>query len=265
MILINDCPFNIKFFPDGTLNMTEMHIDDARTIQLTWKWESLIEEIVIRNIAEFIHDVLRMSFELYIPYFPNARMDRVKAPRRELHTLKYFCKFINSLNAEAVIVKDVHSPVTMTLLERAVEENVRDEISTVITRTGANYMFFPDKGSSLRYEYAVIRTPFYGEKTRDWESGKILGLEVKNPYNIPREEYQDKPILIVDDISSYGGTFHHSANALAREGFGDIYLYITHCENSILEGDAINNPYITHIYTTDSIFTKEHPKISIIY
>ena len=47
-------------------------------------------------------------------------------------------------------------------------------------------------------------------------------------------------------------------------GAGDIYLYITHCENTILNGDILDSGLIEKVYTTESIFTKEHEKIYVI-
>ena len=51
---------------------------------------------------------------------------------------------------------------------------------------------------------------------------------------------------------------------LKEMGAGDIYLYITHCENTILDGDILNGDLIEKVYTTESIFTKEHEKIYVI-
>jgi ribose-phosphate pyrophosphokinase len=73
-----------------------------------------------------------------------------------------------------------------------------------------------------------------------------------------------KDVIIIDDICSRGGTFYHSAKALKEAGAANIYLYVTHCENTIHEGELLNSDLIKHIYTTDSILTKKHEKITII-
>ena len=67
-----------------------------------------------------------------------------------------------------------------------------------------------------------------------------------------------------DDICAYGGTMYHSAKKLKEMGAGDVYMYVTHCENSILEGDLINSGLVKKIFTTDSIFNKEHPLIEVM-
>ena len=68
----------------------------------------------------------------------------------------------------------------------------------------------------------------------------------------------------MDDICSRGGTFLYSAKALKALGAGDIYLYISHCENTILEGEVLTGEYITGVFTTNSIFTKEHERIEVL-
>ena len=48
------------------------------------------------------------------------------------------------------------------------------------------------------------------------------------------------------------------------DSMNKIWLYITHCENSILEGDLIKSGLVERIFTTKSIFTKQHNLIEII-
>jgi ribose-phosphate pyrophosphokinase len=71
-------------------------------------------------------------------------------------------------------------------------------------------------------------------------------------------------ILIVDDICSKGGTFYHSAKKLKELGAKEVYLYISHCENSILQGEVLTSGIIERVFTTDSILTEEHDKITIL-
>jgi ribose-phosphate pyrophosphokinase len=96
-------------------------------------------------------------------------------------------------------------------------------------------------------------------KKRDWNTGKIAGLDVQG--DLPAAPFNT---LIVDDISSYGGTFLHSARKLKELGADKVYLYITHCENSILNGELINSGLLERIYTTKSIYTGAHPLITCI-
>ena len=123
-------------------------------------------------------------------------------------------------------------------------------------------MFYPDAGSMKRYSSAVHLPYAFGIKNRDWETGEIKGLDLSGEI----DQLPGKDILIVDDICSRGGTFYYSAKKLKEAGVGKIYLYITHCENTIYEGELLkNNGLVEKIYTTDTILTNlESPKIELV-
>ena len=58
-----------------------------------------------------------IKVSLFMPYIPNARMDRVKVDE-DTFTLKYFAEIINSLSFTSVSVLDPHSSVSEALIER---------------------------------------------------------------------------------------------------------------------------------------------------
>ena len=206
-----------------------------------------------------------------MPYIPNARFDRTKT-YGEIFTLKYFASFINHLCFDKVVVLDPHSYVSEALIDRIC---ILDTLP-LITKTihDITYiqkdltLFFPDEGSTKRYK-EVIETfqnsPYaFGIKNRDWVTGEIKGLSVNGQV----DQIKGRDILIIDDICSKGGTFYHSAKKLKELGAKNIYLYVSHCENSIYDGEllkASNNDLIKYIYTTDSILTNlESPKIELV-
>ena len=71
---------------------------------------------------------------------------------------------------------------------------------------------------------------------------------------------QGNNVLIIDDICSRGGTFYHAANALKEAGANNIYLYITHAEYTMIEGDMYNQDIVRKIFTTNSIFKTKWDK-----
>ena len=163
---------------------------------------------------------------------------------------------------DKVIVRDAHSNVSLALLNNVVPEPIDrhiKELAASLLEPGKDIVFFPDEGSCKRYADLVGFACAFGIKKRDWTTGKILGLDVFG--DVPDHSFD---ALIIDDISSYGGTFLHAAKKLKVLGANKIYLYITHCENSILNGELINSGLLEKIYTTRSIFTGQHPLIEII-
>ena len=137
--------------------------------------------------------------------------------------------------------------------------DIRHLINEAIISSGAQIVFYPDEGAMKRYSEEINMPYAFGIKKRDWETGRILGLDITNEYFV-----KGKDILIVDDICSRGGTFYHSAKALKEAGANKIYLYVTHCENTILKGEVLTSGLIEKVYTTGSIFTKEHEKVEVM-
>lgn len=265
MISFNYKTIEQNHFPDNTLllKINRCLSEDGNSI--FWYYENDAELFTIMCIAGYINDK-GLCASLYMPYIPHARMDRVKE-NTEVFTLKYFAEAINNCCFDAVYVLDPHSYVSEALINRIRHVNVQRFISNSIKNiyeTGCQeddlLLFYPDEGSMKRYSGMISKPYAFGIKNRDWKTGSILGLSVEGDI----EAIKEKTILIVDDICSRGGTFYHSAKKLKELGANKIYLYVTHCENTILDGELLNSGLIERVFTTDSIFTKEHEMINVM-
>lgn len=256
MIKIDDIIIEQNHFPDGTLLLNTGDIDFDGHVFITWLYENDAELFTLICLAK----KARWKKSLFMPYCPHARQDRVKTDS-DTFTLKYFAEVINSLNFNSVCILDPHSNVSAALFNNVLIAQPEEEIAAALNMIDDNVvLFFPDEGSQKRYSDMFDLPYAYGLKKRDWKTGNILGLDViDNGIDL-----KDKTILIVDDICSRGGTFYHSAKKLKELGVGKIYLYVTHCENTILEGEVLTSGLIEHVFTTNSIFTKEHEKVSIM-
>jgi len=263
MITVNDDVLDVESFPDGTILMKCPKVPFAR---IRWTYENDREFLALLYLVKHLRSTGYSEIVLYMPYIPNARMDRVKG-KYDVFTLKYFTEVLNSLELDAVVVLDPHSSVSEALINKIHVQSPEDYIRLAIGKIHNTYsgsknmmMFYPDSGSVKRYS-DMIKIPYaFGIKNRDWETGKILGLDVAGEV----DQIAGKDILIVDDICSRGGTFLHSAKKLKELGANNIYLYVSHCENTILEGELLKGDLIKRVFTTDSIFTKEHEKIEVL-
>lgn len=246
-------PWGQSMFPDHSL-LIKLDPDKITafkdTITIKWLYEGDSELFTLicvkRHIDYHCHGV---DVVLDMPYIPHARMDRVKA-REDVFTLKYFAEIINSLNFKRVFVRDAHSNVSLALINNVCDWGVRGYIEMAVEKSGAEVLFFPDEGAMKRYSEQSPMPYAFGMKKRDWQTGKILGLDIINPENIV-----GKDVLIVDDICSRGGTFYHSAKALKAAGAKSVSLYVTHLEETVTLGEmAASDGLVDHIYTTESIF-----------
>lgn len=258
MLKYNGKRVEVNHFPDGTLLMKE-HATGSPRAELVWCFEDNEEMVALYYLVRHLQSNGISDISLKMPYIPNARQDRVKQPD-DIFTLKYFSMLLNELKFKQVTVLDPHSYVSEALIDRICVETPEKYVEKVLGQIGREVVFFyPDEGAMKRYS-AMFDMPYvFGMKKRDWATGEILGLSVSGKTDL----IKDSTILIVDDICSRGGTFYHSAKALKELGAGDIYLYVSHCENTVLEGDLINSGLVKRIYTTDSIFTKEDERVEV--
>lgn len=266
MIKLDGTIVNQEHFPDNSLriepinsnNFAELAFFGLETtrMRLTWYYENDAELFTIICIRKHFANT---EMILEMPYCPHARMDRVKN-NNEFFTLKHFADIINDLKFFQVWIRDPHSNVCTALINNVkVVTPIREVQKAIEAINSTNIVaFYPDEGAMKRGTDYLTGAYAFGIKKRDWNTGKILGLELMN-----KEVVNGRDVLIVDDICSRGGTFYYSAKALKEAGARDIYLYVTHCENTILEGELLTSGLIKKVYTTNSIFTKEHEMIEV--
>ena len=262
MIKLNGKQIDLKHFPDGTILMKEL-APENEVVTLTWLFENNEELVAIYFLTKHLQAKGIADIDLQLPYIPNARQDRVKA-QEDVFTLKYFAELINSLQFRKVTVLDPHSYVSEALIDRIDIQTPKKYVEKVLEELKAQgtdkvMLFFPDEGAMKRYS-AMFDLPYaFGMKKRDWTTGQIQGLDAAGQ----TEFIKGSTVLIVDDICSKGGTFYYSAKALKELGAEKVYLYISHCENSIFEGELLKTDLIEKIYTTNSIFTKQDAKVEV--
>lgn len=271
MIKVNNVQYNWSHYPDGTLNMSN-DISVSRITNITWLYENQEEQIVVFNLVKWLRKNNHYKVDtinLLLPYLPNARMDRIdKSNPCEIFTLKYFCEFINELHFDTVEVLDAHSNVSLALINNIQTSDIQNLIDVAVDLYNPDIVFYPDEGAMKRYSKLLNMPYCFGIKNRDWQSGKILGLDViANGIDII-----NKKVLIIDDICSKGGTFYNSAKKLRGLGAKDVALYVSHCENNIFKGEFADNKVnlldsgmVSHVYTTDSILTEQDKRITYVW
>lgn len=251
MILINGKEVEFKKFPNGETLMVEESIQDD-VFRLSFKYstdDDLIKLMLVKNYL----DTNKIDVpELVIYYMPYSRMDR--SQDGSAFTLKYVASFINSLKFQNVKVIEPHSDVTNALIDNVEPIYVNDTLLPMVMGEvdflQSDVLFFPDAGAAKRYSH--MKFPhLVGHKHRDFKTGNIESLQVVG--KVPSQPFN---VIIVDDLSSRGGTFMFSAKELKKLGADKIYLLVAHAEDTIFDGDIFKTDYIEKVFTTNTIMTK---------
>lgn len=260
MIYLNGRGVYINKFPNGESRIeTEgLKIEKENIIKLKFEDDKDIASLIF--LKGHLDDLgLETSLELlYIPY---SRMDRTEG--LNIFTLKYFARLINSLNFKEVKVYEAHSDVSLALIDKV--KNI--EMTKVLVQSVLEgirhkekvYLVYPDEGARKRYESKIdYDRVITASKDRDFETGEIKSIEINGEI-----EEGGFDCIIVDDLCSRGGTFILIAEKLKKIGAKKIYLVVTHCENTVFEGDLLKGDLIENIVTTNSILDRQDDKIII--
>ena len=236
---INDSEINysILTFPGG-----EPHIKlDLNGISA----DSEVDiHMLVRNSNEFMILCMAISalkssgiscINLFIPYFPGARQDRI-SQNGEALSVKVYAQIINSFNLNSVTVTNPHSDVTTALLDNCFVYEDFDDVADIIlqiTEAGEEFVIIsPDAGALkkthqlakyLENDYSFLNFEIVGcSKVRNTTTGKLSG------FNIKSDDLNGKTCIIVDDICDGGGTFLGIAAELNKLNAGNLHLYTTH-------------------------------------
>lgn len=226
-----------------------------RKVIITCRIHSTADIFELLLVTDSLRRVGIKRLELFIPYLPFARQDRVMVKGEPL-SLKVFSDLINSQNYEKLFIYDPHSDVSMAVLNNSEKISNHLFVEKVLNKVARNgyQLVSPDAGAckkiydlakSLNSHCQVITC----NKVRDVQTGNILSIECFE------QDFRGMPLYIVDDICDGGGTFVLLAKELKKRNAGKINLVVSH--GIFSKGlDVFEN--IDHIYSTDSFKTIEN-------
>lgn len=225
------------------------NFDVAAPVTITQRINSFNDLGMICITVDALRRIGVKEIELFIPYFPAARQDRVMIPGEPL-SVKVYADIINAMALASVTVFDPHSEVTPALLNNCITVSNHEFIKQVIAKIGAEVKLISPDGGALKKIYKV--SEFLGgaevvecSKSRDVKTGKLSGFKAY------AEDLAGADCLIVDDICDGGGTFIGLAEALKAKNAGKLYLAISH--GIFSKGFDELGKYFEQIFTTDSI------------
>lgn len=254
MILLNEKQVEVKYFPNGEINLDESLvelIDKENNVQhITLRFETNEDLVVMTFVSEWLKEESYEEQILHIPYLPYSRMDR--KVNHHLFSLKYIAKMINKLEFKTVYILEHHSDVSIELINNVVPMSytktlIEKAMKDINFNKETDIIIFPDMGAQKRYKNLLtddIRL-FTGFKKRNFDTGKIIGLELKG------DGKQVRKALIVDDLCSRGGTFIEIAKECMQLDIHDVSLIVTHLESNVYTGQIFD--YVEKVYTTDAL------------
>ena len=200
-------------------------------------------------------DALRRSsaknITAVIPYFGYARQDRKVVPRTSI-SAKLVSNLITNAGAHRVLTVDLHAgqiqgffdmPVdnlfTTPIFARYIRKNIKSKNLICVSPDAGGIERTRGLATKIKADLAII------DKRRP-EPGKSKVMNIVG-------NVQGKDCIIVDDIIDSGGTIVNAADALAKKGAKNVYVFVTH---AVLSGDAISKiqkSKIKKLIITDSI------------
>lgn len=201
------------------------------------------------------------EFELYVPYVPYGRQDRVTSPGTSF-SLSVFASLINRCCFRKVHVFDQHSVVTSNLISNVQHyraEQIMEFLPWNLLPVAPYKMVFlaPDKGAKDRATECATRfgakRTVYAEKHRNPTTGRIEHIDIIGDLS------QDEHVLVVDDICDGGGTFLALHDAI-KERCASLSLYVSH---GIFSAGYLSMKERFHAVITTDSFTPSEDLIAL--
>ena len=219
----------LKKFAGGECNVRILQsVEEGEHIRIETRLNSSDD---FMNVCLTVDALRRMNagkIDLFIPYVPYARQDRVMVPGESL-AIKVFAGMLNALELNKVEVFDAHSDVTGALIDRCCNNSNKEMVAHFLRELHLdNYtLVSPDLGAYKKIDKLATALDYRGEivtgiKIRDLATGQIIRSDINT------DDLQGRSCVVIDDICDGGRTFIELAAALKQKNAGDLYLIVSH-------------------------------------
>lgn len=220
-------------FPGGEEFVRIEHpesVENTQTVSIATRLNNSNDIMQLVMVTNALRNLNVCNIELFIPYVPYARQDRVCTPG-ESHSIKAFANILNSLNFSKVTVYDPHSDVVGAVINNI---KIMDNINLVKTALNTEYntlqdntvLISPDAGALKKIYNVAKETGFtdiaIGEKIRNLKTTEIIKTEIN------REDFSNKDCWIIDDICDGGRTFIELSKVLKERNASNVFLVVSH-------------------------------------
>jgi len=250
----------IQKYPDGSSYVTaDTSIIGSIDYEFTHKINSYEDLWHLNQRVDAFWNYNKQKPTVIIPNLIDSQADR-RFEEEQSFGLKLVCQFLNNMNANFKIFHP-HNPEVVEALMDNVEiiDNSKfiDKVITKIEYQDNN--FFEEKGILMSSDSGSFKPLMKLCDKINWKGQTLsaskyrwyLNGETKLSQVLPDENIEGKDILIIDDISVYGGTFKGLAKLLKERNCGKLYLAVSHMTVQNLGEDPVTN-YFDKVFTTNS-------------
>lgn len=249
--------YKITKYPDGT---SYVNVEDSKPV--IFKINSYEDLFHLAQYADAFRSKNKFSPNILIPNLIDTQADK-RFNEGESSGLKLVIDFINTMDFKSVIVFHPHNPevVEIALKNAIILDNSKFIQSVLPTLNTDNLILMSSDAGGFKPLTKLCDVigwkgeTFSASKSRSWseEDGS------KFIQQIDRSDFGGKDILIIDDISVYGGTFKGLSKLLKERNVGKLYLAVSHITMEVLvnrdkEDDTPVTDYFDKVFTTNSKF-----------
>lgn len=248
----------IKRFAGGECHVKILiSIAENENVKINTRLNSSDDLMTLCLAVDALRNMYIKDIELFIPYIPYARQDRVMVPGEPL-SVKVFANILNSLALSKVYVFDAHSDVSVALINNCINIPNYEMVKYFINNLQLNdyILVSPDLGAYKKVDKLAHKLEYKNEiatgiKIRDLATGQITKTDVN------ASDLQGKPCIVVDDICDGGRTFIELAPALKAKGAGDLYFIASHGIYSYNALDRLKEAGYKNVCSSNSISNLE--------
>lgn len=185
--------------------------------------DDIMAVLLLRDAINCISTHSRVH--LICPYFPYARQDR-SVYKGEAFGARVMSGLLNNANFETITVWDIHSDVSLEMLNNTVNRPASDFVVPHLNKN--EFIVAPDHGAkerAMRCSDLSGNSFLQMSKKRDPNTGYLSLFSLDSLVDDFEKDYG---AMIVDDICDGGRTFIGGGNILKQHIHGPLRLFVTH-------------------------------------
>jgi ribose-phosphate pyrophosphokinase len=274
----SDISFKIINFPDGQQDII-INQNNGYFEENEWM-DSELKKVMIKSRFNTFRDLeliicttnaLRglnvKEIYLYTPYLLGSRSDRQFVKGGTSYLVDVVAPIINSLNFKKIKVMDVHSDVAAACIKNL---EITDNVELVRWSLQEIYGFSLGRTKGVVNNDFILVSPDSGSLKKMYKVAENIGYKddiiVCSKYrdndgylskvNVPIQPYNEKDVIIIDDICDGGATFINIAKIIKETEGVDCKLYLIVTHGIFSKGFDGLEKYFNGIFCTNSY--KQH-------